>query len=339
MALGRRFAAAGVRVLGYVGRNEASAQRACEFAGEGRPLALAELGAAHVVMFCVSDPSLRDAVSDAVAAAQPRSCSLWIHTSARFDLAVFEPLATKGVRIGALHPIAPFPDAESGASSLLGKPALLIADPRARRLLATLVDRLGMRAMWCLPGGDPLLYHAACALAANGLTALRAAVDAAFAHSNRLSAEDAAVAADALMRANLDLDQATKDLTTAVETGDVKWQDAKTTFDLWAAELAYVDELLSADVRNNSAWNQRYFVLQASADLNSPDLVASEIACALAPAITHAALRARAPEISLEIAPPRAAVLSAELVSPIVCVQIRSSKLRARRPTRRRGRT
>ena len=204
MALGRRFAAAGVRVLGYVGRNEASAQRACEFAGEGRPLALAELGAAHVVMFCVSDPSLRDAVSDAVAAAQPRSCSLWIHTSARFDLAVFEPLATKGVRIGALHPIAPFPDAESGASSLLGKPALLIADPRARRLLATLVDRLGMRAMWCLPGGDPLLYHAACALAANGLTALRAAVDAAFAHSNRLSAEDAAVAADALMRAALD---------------------------------------------------------------------------------------------------------------------------------------
>ena len=204
MALGRRFAAAGVRVLGYVGRNEASAPRACEFAGEGRPLALAELGAAHVVMFCVSDPSLRDAVSDAVAAAQPRSCSLWIHTSARFDLAVFEPLATKGVRIGALHPIAPFPDAESGASSLLGKPALLIADPRARRLLATLVDRLGMRAMWCLPGGDPLLYHAACALAANGLTALRAAVDAAFAHSNRLSAEDAAVAADALMRAALD---------------------------------------------------------------------------------------------------------------------------------------
>jgi hypothetical protein len=129
---------------------------------------------------------------------------LWIHTSARFDLAVFEPLATKGVRIGALHPIAPFPDAESGASSLLGKPALLIADPRARRLLATLVDRLGMRAMWCQPGGDPLLYHAACALAANGLTALRAAVDAAFAHSNRFSAEDAGVAADALMRAALD---------------------------------------------------------------------------------------------------------------------------------------
>ena len=204
MALGRRFAAAGVRVLGYVGRSEASAQRACEFVGEGRPLALAELAAAHVVMFCVSDPSLRDAVSAAVAAAQPRSCSLWIHTSARFDLAVFEPLATKGVRIGALHPIAPFPDAESGASSLLGKPALLIADPRARRLLATLVDRLGMRAMWCQPGGDPLIYHAACALAANGLTALRAAVDAAFAHSNRLSSEDAGVAADALMRAALD---------------------------------------------------------------------------------------------------------------------------------------
>ena len=29
---------------------------------------------------------------------------------------------------------------------------------------------------------------------------------------------------------------------------------------LWAAELAYVDGLLARDVRNNSAWNQRFFV-------------------------------------------------------------------------------
>ena len=96
------------------------------------------------------------------------------------------------------------------------------------------------------------------------------------------------------------------------------------TFNLWATELAYVDELLSADVRNNSAWNQRYFVLQASADLNSPDLVASEIACALAPAITHAALRA--------LAPPRA-VLSAGLVSLIVCVRADTLKQIARAPS------
>lgn len=204
-ALGRRMREAGVEVLGFVGRSEASAAEACSFLGSGRPLALAELSLAHVVMFSVSDPALADAVRAAVAAAAPRSCSLWIHTSARHDLAVFEPLATKGVRIGALHPVAPFPDAATGCALLDGKPALLVADPRGRRLLGALTQRLGMRPLWCQPGGSRELYHAACAMAANGLTALRATVDATFAHSGCLSPQDAAVAADALMRAALDL--------------------------------------------------------------------------------------------------------------------------------------
>lgn len=33
-------------------------------------------------------------------------------------------------------------------------------------------------------------------------------------------------------------------------------------FSLFDNELAYIDKLLSADVRNNSAWNQRFFVLK-----------------------------------------------------------------------------
>ena len=53
------------------------------------------------------------------------------------------------------------------------------------------------------------------------------------------------------------------------------------TFKLWEGELAYVDKLLDEDLRNNSAWNQRWYVLSQSADLQSHDLVASEIAYAL----------------------------------------------------------
>ena len=33
------------------------------------------------------------------------------------------------------------------------------------------------------------------------------------------------------------------------------------TFGLWDGELDYVDSLLKVDLRNNSAWNQRYFVI------------------------------------------------------------------------------
>ena len=33
-------------------------------------------------------------------------------------------------------------------------------------------------------------------------------------------------------------------------------------FDMWDKELDYVNKLLSQDLRNNSAWNQRYFVIE-----------------------------------------------------------------------------
>lgn len=37
-------------------------------------------------------------------------------------------------------------------------------------------------------------------------------------------------------------------------------QDMIQTFDLWAHELEYVEKLIKEDVRNNSAWNQRFFI-------------------------------------------------------------------------------
>ena len=33
-------------------------------------------------------------------------------------------------------------------------------------------------------------------------------------------------------------------------------------YKIWDKELEYVDELLSIDLRNNSAWNHRYFVIE-----------------------------------------------------------------------------
>ena len=33
-------------------------------------------------------------------------------------------------------------------------------------------------------------------------------------------------------------------------------------FDLWEGELDFVDTLINNDMRNNSAWNERYFIIQ-----------------------------------------------------------------------------
>ncbi len=46
-----------------------------------------------------------------------------------------------------------------------------------------------------------------------------------------------------------------KEPTTTTRAADADAREA-----VWAGELAYVDELLEDDVRNNSAWNHRFFV-------------------------------------------------------------------------------
>ena len=72
------------------------------------------------------------------------------------------------------------------------------------------------------------------------------------------------------------------------ESGDAKnyhaWghrQWVLRTFGGWEEELAYVEELLQEDLRNNSAWNQRFYVLQSTQDLTQLDVVRGEVAYAL----------------------------------------------------------
>eukprot|EP01129_Flabellula_baltica_P010547 TRINITY_DN4471_c0_g1_i2.p1 TRINITY_DN4471_c0_g1~~TRINITY_DN4471_c0_g1_i2.p1 ORF type:complete len:235 (-),score=56.41 TRINITY_DN4471_c0_g1_i2:259-963(-) len=46
-------------------------------------------------------------------------------------------------------------------------------------------------------------------------------------------------------------------------------------FDLWENELDFIDKLLTEDVRNNSAWNQRWFVIENTTDFGI-DTIRSE---------------------------------------------------------------
>jgi predicted short-subunit dehydrogenase-like oxidoreductase (DUF2520 family) len=199
-AFGRRFVQAGVELLGFVGRQPASAAAAVAFAGGGRVLRVADLVTSHVVVFAVGDAELRAVVLATATTIAPRPCSLWLHTSGRYGLDVLDPAAAQGARRGALHPVAPFADAESGFLAMAGCPAVLAFDPRSERLLRGLARRLGMNPV-ASHGGDRTLYHAACALLANGLVVLRGLADAVFAAAGGLSPQDARLVADALMTA------------------------------------------------------------------------------------------------------------------------------------------
>lgn len=201
-AVGLAAVAAGADLLGFVGRRDTTARAAVQACGRGRVLGMADLAAAHVVVFATGDGELSGAIAAALAAGAARSCALWLHTSGRFGLEVLEAAAAAGVRIGALHPVAPFADAAAGRLAMRGAPGVALVGPRSEVLLRAVADWCGLQ--WVpMAGGDRTLYHAACALAANGLTALRALVDATFAAAGGLPPGAALVLADRLMRSAL----------------------------------------------------------------------------------------------------------------------------------------
>lgn len=220
VAFARALARARCDVLGFVGRDPARAAAAVAAAGCGRVLAAADHVHAQAVVFAVGDDDLAGAIAAAAAAAPPRPCSLWLHTSGRHGLEVFDGLA--GIRRGIVHPTTPVPAHSPGVEPLRGAPGVLVGDPRAQRLLRALCRRLGL-----VPfdghGGNRALYHAACALAANGLTGLFAEAAAACAASGVVRGADAARLVEALMRGALQAcgDRGSVDgLTGAVRRGD-----------------------------------------------------------------------------------------------------------------------
>lgn len=198
-AFGRRLSRQRVRLLGFVGRDAAAGVAAAAWCGAGRGLQMAELGTAHVVVFAVGDGELAAAVAAAATAnAGARQATLWLHTSGRHGLEVFAAAGHPRRRFGALHPVAPFPDAETGCRTMTGAPAVLLGGAEVESLLVRLSGLLGLEPIPA-GAGDRVLYHAACALAANGLTALRALVDGLFAAAGGLAPAASARLAGALM--------------------------------------------------------------------------------------------------------------------------------------------
>ncbi|CAG8755636.1 8566_t:CDS:2, partial [Racocetra fulgida] len=55
------------------------------------------------------------------------------------------------------------------------------------------------------------------------------------------------------------------------------WQWVIRTFNLWDNELSFVEDLLEKDVRNNSAWNQRYFAIFYNPTKPSEEFLKKEV--------------------------------------------------------------
>jgi len=206
-AFARRLNGGRSRVLGFVGRTPERADEVARRLGVGRALTMAELATAHVVVFAVGDQEL-GAVVERAAAEGARTCGLWLHTSGRHGLEPMTRASARGMRVGSLHPVCPFADADPELAALHDAPAVLCGERRSLSLLRRLAGWLGMRAIVCGEEQDRTLYHAGCALMANGLTALFGAAVDTLTTAGGLADGDAARIADALAQKALALSAA-----------------------------------------------------------------------------------------------------------------------------------
>jgi len=209
------FVRAGAAFVGFVGRDRAQIDARIAEVGAGAALAWGDLQDVHVVVFAVGDGDLAAAVAQAVEVGG-RRCSLWLHTSGRHSLDVFGGAEELGVRVGSLHPVMPFAG-PAASVEMRGAPAVLAGPQRSMRLLRRLASMLQLEPIeWRSPDAvvdevadvvgrrhrqDRALYHAGCALAANGATALFGKATALIRAAGGLSARDSDAIVEALMGA------------------------------------------------------------------------------------------------------------------------------------------
>ena len=148
-----------------------------------------------VVLLCVPDA----AIAEVARRVRAGRATLIAHCAGALDLAPLRRLAERGLAVGSLHPLQAVPTPKT---RLWGWAAIDASTPQAARLLTRVARIAGMTPF--VPGPvDRVLYHAAAAMAANGLVGL-AAQASSILSSGGLSRAKAIPAILALMQSALD---------------------------------------------------------------------------------------------------------------------------------------
>lgn len=158
----RAFRASGVDVVGLHGKRPSGVNTST---GEIPP----EAARANVVLVCVRDSQLDDAIAEvAAAAASGRIArgSVILHTSAIAEPAGLGALSAGGYPSGTFHPLVPFSDPDISAELLRKAWIGIDGDIAARNASRRLAGHLGARTLDIPPGKKPA-YHAAAVISSN----------------------------------------------------------------------------------------------------------------------------------------------------------------------------
>lgn len=149
-----------------VSQSEAGRRRAAKLGIPGEVFAPGE---AKVVLLTVPDRLVGAAASGI--APELKKGQIIAHCSGALDLEPLRSIGRTDLHVGSLHPLCAVP---SPLATLEGASAAIDGDQKAARALTRLAKDVGLRP-FALPEKQRPLYHAAAAIASNGVVGLAAA--------------------------------------------------------------------------------------------------------------------------------------------------------------------
>jgi len=215
----RAFRASGVEVVGLHGKRPSGVATSIG----NIP---ADAARANVVIVCVRDPQLDDAIAEVSAAAADGRIArgaVVLHTSAIAEPAGLRALSATGFPGGTFHPLVPFSDPEVSAELLRKRWIGIDGENAARNASRRLAGHVGARTLEIPPGKKPA-YHAAAVIASNFPVVL-ASVAGHLLHDIGIPDASAYQAVESLMSGALaNMEQALPDdvLTGPVVRGDIE---------------------------------------------------------------------------------------------------------------------
>ncbi len=160
--LSRAFRTSEVKVVGLHGKRPSGVTTSSGALPE-------EMSGANVVVVCVRDPQLDEALEELAAAAKSglieRGTAI-LHTSAIAEPEGLRALSDSGFPGGTFHPLVPFSDPEVAAELLRKGWVGIDGDNAAKSTSRRLAGHIGARTLDIPPGKKPA-YHAAAVIASN----------------------------------------------------------------------------------------------------------------------------------------------------------------------------
>lgn len=158
----RAFRASGVEVVGLHGKRPSGVATSSGALPE-------EISRANVVIVCVRDPQLDEAIEELIAASRSglvERGTVILHTSAIAEPEALRALSDAGYPGGTFHPLVPFSDPDLSAQLLRGGWIGIDGENAAKSTARRLAGHLGARTL-DIPSGKKAAYHTAAVISSN----------------------------------------------------------------------------------------------------------------------------------------------------------------------------